>query len=197
MVDYVISLVAAYGYLAVFFFLMVGILGLPIPDEVLMSYVGVIVAQGKLALLPAVAAAWLGSCCGVTVSYVLGRTLGHALLVRLHGSPEKAERVRLWFDRRGRWALVVGYFMPGFRHITSIVAGSTQLGYHHFALFAYPGALLWACTYIFLGYFLGMRWFQMSQRMHLALFLVSAAVVAAVALFFLIRRRRSSPPEFP
>ena len=187
MVHYLISLITTHGYLAVFFFLMLGILGLPIPDEVLMSYVGLLVFQGKLGLLPAVAAAWIGSCCGVSLSYLLGRTFGHTLLLKFHGSPEKVRRVRLWFDRRGKWTLVFGYFMPGVRHVIAIVAGSTELPFHHFALFAWAGGLVWTLTYILLGFYLGQEWVSMSQRMHYLLLLISALLLASVGLYFLIK----------
>ncbi len=198
MVDFVINLVATHGYIAIFFFLMIGILGIPMPDEVLMSYVGVLISTGKLHPLAAFIAAWFGSSCGVTVSYFVGRTLGHAILVKFHGSPEKAERIRQWFDRKGRWALVFGYFMPGLRHGTPIVAGSTGLQYTHFALSAYAGGFLWTCTYLSLGYFLGRRWLQASEHVHFILLGATGVLVAAVILFFGIkwcraRRRRRNP----
>jgi membrane protein DedA with SNARE-associated domain len=199
MLEYVIGLLSAYGYYAIFALLMVGVFGLPIPDEILMSYVGLLVFQGKLGFFHAVAAAWLGTTCGVTLNYFVGRTLGHAILVRLLRSPEKAQRLHLWFQRRGKWALPVSYFIPAFRHYASIAAGITRLDYPIFALFAYSGGFLWTCTYISLGYFLGKRWFDMSRSMHVVLVIISVALAASIALYFLIRwlRSRSRPPAQP
>ena len=66
--------ISQYGYLAIFFLLMLGIVGLPIPDEVLLTFSGYLVFKGQLALAPTMASAFLGSICGVSVSYSIGRT---------------------------------------------------------------------------------------------------------------------------
>ena len=42
------NLVVNYGYLAIFIVLFLGIVGLPIPDEVLLTYVGYNVFLGRL-----------------------------------------------------------------------------------------------------------------------------------------------------
>jgi membrane protein DedA with SNARE-associated domain len=202
MVEYVIALVLAYRYLAIFFLLMTGIIALPIPDEILMSFIGFLVLKGQLDLVPAVAAAWLGSCAGVTVSYILGRTLGHALVVWLHGSPEKAEKVREWFNRRGKWSLVIGYYIPGVRHFTAIIAGTTQLSLHVFCLFAYAGAFVWTLSYILLGYYLGERtvgvrhffnerWVKMSELTHYILLLITALAILGLLVWFGLKAHKA------
>jgi len=65
----------SYGYAAIFSLLVFGIVGLPVPDEWLMTFAGYLVYKRHLHLLPTYAAASLGSMCGITVSYVLGRSV--------------------------------------------------------------------------------------------------------------------------
>lgn len=43
--------------------------------------------------------------------------------------------------------LIVGYFLPGVRHITAYLAGMSAMKYGKFAAFAYTGALLWSLTF--------------------------------------------------
>ena len=113
----VIHWITQYGPPALFGLLMLGIIGLPIPDETLLTFAGVLVSQGKLAFAPTWLAANLGSMVGITVSYVLGRTTGLALVHRygswFHLTDERLHRVNLWLSHKGKWALTFGYFVPG------------------------------------------------------------------------------------
>jgi hypothetical protein len=55
------------------------------------------------------------------------------------------------------WALPVGYFVPGIRHITAIIGGSTGLEYRRFAVLAYTGAAIWSGVFIAEGFTLGKK----------------------------------------
>jgi membrane protein DedA with SNARE-associated domain len=61
-----------YGSLALFGLLVLGILALPIPEEPLLVLAGVFIKNGPLLLFPTLMAAFLGSMCGITLSYLLG-----------------------------------------------------------------------------------------------------------------------------
>jgi len=190
-----------YGYFGLFFLLMLGIVGLPIPEETLLTFSGVLVYRGHLELGPTILAAFLGSCCGITVSYGLGRVFGIVLATRggraLHVNPEEVERLHGWFERTGHWGLFWGYFLPGIRHVTAVLAGATRLGYPDFAVFAYAGALVWSFTFVSLGAFAGRQWARVSAQVHENL-LIASGVIAACLLGALIvsrvlaRRHRSS-----
>jgi len=151
-----------YGSIALFFLLALGIVALPIPDETLMVISGVMIHQGHLYAIPTIIAAFLGSMCGITLSYVLGRTAGHFLFTRYGkwvGINEKnMKKAHDWFEYLGKWTLTFGYFIPGVRHVTGIFAGTTSLEYPTFALFAYTGAAIWATIFLSIGYFFGPYW---------------------------------------
>ncbi|HKC10930.1 MAG TPA: DedA family protein, partial [Vicinamibacteria bacterium] len=66
--------IAHYGYVAIFSLLVLGIIGLPIPDETLLLFVGYLIYKGQLRAIPSLASAFLGSLCGITLSYAVGRT---------------------------------------------------------------------------------------------------------------------------
>ena len=74
--DALLNWIPEYGYPALFLLLMLGIVGLPIPDETLLTFSGYLIFKNELALMPTLATAFLGSICGITVSYVIGRRLG-------------------------------------------------------------------------------------------------------------------------
>ena len=185
-----------YGYAALFFGLVFGVVGLPIPDESLLALFGYLVSTGRFHFVPTYVVAGLGSLSGITLSYWVGRSGGYRLInkygPRFHLTEERLERVHRWFDRIGKWALTVGYFIPGVRHFTALVAGASKLQYPLFAAFAYTGGLIWSLSFVSLGYYLGGTW---SQDFHLGYrlpFALGAAVLfASIALFFYVKRKRS------
>src|SRR5215831_10212930 len=183
--------IAQHGYAGIFSLLVFGIVGLPVPDEWLLTFSGYLVFKQTLAFLPTFAAAFLGSACGITVSYLLGRILDTYVLVKygrfFHLTPERLARVHSWFERRGRWTLLVGYFIPGVRHLTGYVAGVSELSFANFALFAYTGAFCWAAVFITLGYALGEQWNRVLQSLHETKVLTIGVAVAVILAYLAYR----------
>jgi len=182
-----------YGPPAIFGLLMLGIIGLPVPDETLLTFAGVLVSQGDLRLVPTWAAAVLGSIVGISVSYLLGRTTGLALVHRygrwIHLTDQRLDRVHQWLSHRGRWALTFGYFIPGVRHVTGIVAGASRQPFADFSLFAYLGACLWSSSFVLLGWYVGDQWqialAQIQQHVLVAVAILGGAGVA----YFLVKKK--------
>jgi membrane protein DedA with SNARE-associated domain len=198
--DAITNWIMQYGCIAVFSLLMLGIMGLPVPDELLLISVGYLIFEKVLNLVPAAGAAFLGSICGITLSYFLGRTFGLPLVERygrfINLKMKHLDKVRRWFNRIGKWTLTVGYFFPGVRHFTGFVAGTSKLQLPVFAGYAYLGALFWAATFISLGYFLGEQWplisgiwLHISNRVH---FILEAGGLLAILIFagYLFLRQR-------
>ena len=183
--------ISQYGYLGIFALLMVGIVGLPVPDEVVLSFAGYLVFKGYLHPVPTVLAVVLGTFCGITVSYSLGRSLGFFLLQKygkfLHISQEKLARVQAWFHRVGKWAIFFGYFIMGARHLTALVAGASRVRYRVFALFAYPGGFLWAFSFIAIGYFLGEEWPRVTREITTLALILSVLLLIIIAGFLVLK----------
>ncbi|BBB15158.1 alkaline phosphatase DedA family [Candidatus Rickettsiella viridis] len=146
-----------YGSVAVFLWLALGIIALPIPEESLLLFIGFLMAKDKLPIVSTVIAAYAGTCSGITGSYGLGIFTSRYIVRgwgRYIGLTEKRfQRAHNWFERFGKWALCIGYFIPGVRHLTGYVAGALKLCYKHFAIFAYCGGIAWASLFMSLGYF--------------------------------------------
>ena len=58
-----------YSYLAIYVLLTTGIVGLPVPDETILTLLGYLVSKNELILFPTIAVAFLGSISGITISY--------------------------------------------------------------------------------------------------------------------------------
>jgi membrane protein DedA with SNARE-associated domain len=183
------ALIATYGYIAIFGFLAMGIVLPLIPDETMLVIAGIFIHQSKLAFVPALGAAFLGSLCGITVSYMLGRSgLAH-LLHRV--ASNHLQRVHDWFEKYGRWTLFFGYFVVGVRHVTALVAGTSEMPYPEFARYAYTGAFFWVLTFLSLGYFAGEQWPHIAHLLHQGAGIVAAVVLLCGAAVWFWHRRRS------
>jgi membrane protein DedA with SNARE-associated domain len=190
--------IAHYGYAGLFTLLLLGIVGLPVPDETLLVYAGYLIGKGELAAVPTYLIAFCGSACGITISYLLGRSGGYYLAVRfggiLHLGPEKLENVHRWYARAGKWLLTVGYFFMGVRHLTAIVAGASRLEWRTFALFAYAGAMVWSAAFISAGWWFGKRWHIFVRQLHGHLLLVTVVFIVTIIIYTVIRKKFFTTP---
>ena len=189
----ILAWIAQYGYLAVFSLLVLGIVGLPVPDETLLTFLGYLVYRGNLKLAPAYGAALAGSLCGITLSYTLGRVFGLPLIHRygryLRITDEHVAKAHAFFERAGHWGLTFGYFVPGIRHLTAYAAGMSSVTPRTFALFGYSGGALWVATFMALGLLLGERWQAVEASIHRYLLWATLAAAVAGAGYWLWRRR--------
>lgn len=189
------GLIAHYGYAGIFAALCLGIVGLPIPDETLLAYVGFSSYQGTLNLPLVMVCSFLGSATGITVSYVVGSKLGLPFLrkigPKIHITEEKIEGTHRLFARFGSAMLIIGYFIPGVRHLTAYVAAISRMDFRKFMLFAYIGALIWSITFIMLGYFLGERWIVVAHFLkHYGSYMLIAFLVIVFGALLYVKRNK-------
>ncbi len=152
----VIQWISNYRYFGIFFLLIFGIIGLPVPDEWLLVISGYLAFRNILGLFPTLIIATMGSVCGLTVSYAIGRTSGD-FVVRKYGrwlsiDNNKVIRAQQWFQNLGHWVLIVGPFIPGVRNLIGYIAGASRLRFDVFVRFAYLGALISSTSFVTFGY---------------------------------------------
>jgi membrane protein DedA with SNARE-associated domain len=182
--------IGQYGYPAIFFLLVGGIVGVPVPDQLLLVVSGYLVLAGALSLGPTLLAAVLGSIVGITLSYALGRCSG-SYLSRFRFANTRLQNARQWFERFGGWTLVFGYFIPGIRNLIGFTSGMMRLKVRYFAPYAYAGAILSSVTCVCAGYFLGSQ----ASWMLASVGRVALVAVAVAGLFFIRRAMRNGSPE--
>jgi len=175
-----------YGAAALFGLLALGVVGLPVPNETLLTLAGALVRKGELSLIPTLVAACAGNVSGVTMSYLVGRFASKAFL---HAHFAKGmEQLEKWFERIGKWALAFGYFIPGVRHFTAIGAGSSDFPFALFARYAYSGAILWTVLFLALGYFIGAHLPTSLEQIHSKTLLGCLLAALCVAGYEVYRR---------
>jgi len=183
-----IHYITQYGYPGIYIILGISILGLPIPDEFLLTFVGFLSFSGQLNPVLAIFSAATGSMTGITIAYFLGRFFEVRVLPYLekHAGGDRLEKVLKWYHRHGGKLLTVGYFIPGVRHLSGYVAGLSHLSYRSFAFFAYLGALLWTTLFIVLGRILGSHWETILPILHRYSVLLGVTAAILFLAFYLL-----------
>ena len=185
--------IADYGYVALFSLFFLGIIGFPLPEETLLVFSGFLVSTGQLSYVPTFLVCFFGSISAMTCAYWIGRTFGYAFIERygkrLGLGYTLYKRTEEWFNRVGKWALPLGYFIPGVRQFTAYFAGITKLPFPSFMLFSYVGGLFWSILFVTLGKILGDRWEQLFAVIsrNLAIFFI---LLFGVILAFSYYQRR-------
>ncbi len=192
--DRITKLINQYGLLAIFGLLMFGIAGLPVPDELILTFAGYLVSQGVLQLLPTIVISFLGSVCGISLSYFLGFAVGLPLVEKygqiMHLNVDKINLVHDWLRNIGKWTLMIGYFIPGVRHVTGFVAGVSQLEIPVFARYAYAGAFLWSMTFISMGLLLGKHWLKIRSHLYLIAIIGIISIISIILGYAVIAKQQ-------
>jgi membrane protein DedA with SNARE-associated domain len=188
-------LIEHYGYFGIILALIGGIIGLPIPDEVLLTYVGYNIFQGNLSYIPALLCAVIGASGGISLSYLLGIKLGQPFLTKfgpkLHITEERINRTKKLFVKMGPFLLFIGFFIPGVRHITAYLSGINSYKYKKFAIYAYTGAFTWCLTFITVGRKLGENWAAFGTYFsRYSIFLVILFILGCIIFYSYWRKRR-------
>lgn len=161
--DDVLTAVLIYGYPALGLTLLLGAIGLPLPDGVATIVAGSLASQHRIDWFSAAAIVVIASVLGDTIGYGLGRLLSQKFLER-HGhwfgyTLARRERVRMLFDR---WSLLTVFitrtFVSYLSSIASLLAGVSRYRLPRFLVIAFLGRLIWTAGYFGLGYAIGADW---------------------------------------
>jgi membrane-associated protein len=157
-INELIIYVGKYGYFSLFFFLWLGIVGMPIPDEVIVMSGGLVASLGLLKPVPAFFVTYFGVVTGLTLGYVLGRVFGDPVMKYLQKKKNidhyLAKSYRL-IDRYGSYSLLISYFFPVVRHLIPYIVGLGRMPFRKYILFSYSTGLVWTFIYFNIGYFFG------------------------------------------
>ncbi|MGE8206942.1 VTT domain-containing protein [Heyndrickxia sp. NPDC080065] len=197
--NWLFHLIDNYSYIVLFFSLMLELIIVPIPNEILMSYVGFLVFQGKLNLYLSIMFGGLGGIIGVTISYWIGYKLGAPFFYKygskFHMGPDKIEKISKWNKKYGKRLLLFSFFIPGVRHITSLFSGITRISFKTYAFFAYIGVFIWVGTFITLGKIFGPKWAQFHQQSKLYVTLACIGIGVIYLTYFLIKSNKEKIKE--
>ena len=161
LIDYLLNLLGGYVYFGLFFivFAETGLaVGFFLPGDSLFVVSGLFAAAGKLNVALVMFAFFLGSVIGDSTGYWTGRVMGKTLFNReksLIFKPSRVEKAKKFFEKYGAKTIILARFVPIVRTFAPIVIGAAEMPYRKFLPFSILGGLLWICTMVLAGYFLG------------------------------------------
>jgi len=190
------SFLRDFGYLEIFVLLFLEESGipLPIPGDIFIFWGGVQAKFGKTSFFGVFVIVFIATVIGASILYFISARLARPVVLRLarlaRVDEKKIEKVSFWFAKKGGWAIVIGRLTPGFRTVTSIVAGLLGFPYQVFAVYTGLAALIWAVLYFSLGYFFGEKALYILEIMGRYFIAVGVIVLFLVVISFSISRKR-------
>jgi membrane protein DedA with SNARE-associated domain len=196
MEQWITSVMSDYGYIGIFFLIMLENIFPPIPSELILTVGGFMTTTTTMTIPGVIAAATGGSVIGAVVLYGVGLLLdverlekiidkyGHWLKVK----HEDLRRADAWFDRFGVWTIFFGRLIPLVRSLISIPAGMSNMKFWMFLLFTTLGTLLWNTVLVFVGEAVGDNREKILEQLDLysnvVYALIAIAGIAAIWYYF-------------
>jgi membrane protein DedA with SNARE-associated domain/membrane-associated phospholipid phosphatase len=189
-----VNLLGHWGYLVIFVIVVLEcqpLLGFVMPGESLVLISGFLSGHGAFApglLIFVIAAAAI---LGDSIGFELGRQLGRRWLLlqgrRFGFRQEHLDRVDDFFARHGGKAVFAGHFLHLMRALMPFVAGSSRIRYLRFLVINAAGCIVWAATFVTLGYAAGESWRVTAHWVGRASEIVGGALLFAIGLGWLWR----------
>jgi membrane protein DedA with SNARE-associated domain len=185
-----------YGYGAVVCLVMVESFGIPAPGQTMLIMAGASAATGHLDLSTVIALGALAATGGDSLSYVVGRSGGRPLVLRVGRhmllTDDRLARAESISLRHGRKVVAAARFVDGPRQLNGVVAGLVQMPFKLFLVWNATGALVWATLFTSLGYLGGahLHMLYADVRLYLRpLFLVFSALITGLTIRWALRYR--------
>jgi membrane protein DedA with SNARE-associated domain len=132
-------------------------IGVPLPAVPALLAVGALAAQGRISIPLVLGAISVAALATDLAWYELGRRRGARVLARLCQlslEPDSClRRAESIFARHGVRAMLAAKFVPGLTTVMPPLAGVFAVARGRFVLYDLAGVLLWAGTWLALGYF--------------------------------------------
>ncbi len=179
-----------YGYPALWLFVFIAAVGVPLPTSLVLLASGAFAALGDFNIFVLGMIAVTASTCGDNVGYFIGRRWGSKVLLWLQRpqrrrfiSPRNVSRAQRYFQRRGGWAIFLTRFLfSALGGVTNLLAGADLYPYRRFLPIDITGEASGAAIALLLGYLFGASWEAVGN----ILGAISLLAFALIAVIFLV-----------
>jgi membrane protein DedA with SNARE-associated domain len=182
------QLIGHWGYSAIFFTVILGSIGIPMPEEAIMFLAGLLVWEKKLELSVVLIVGFLSTVSGDNLGYWAGRTYGRATIERygqkLFISSERLDAMQNFVNRHGQVAVFLARFIPGLRFLAGPLTGIAGTPFPRFFLANIAGAAVYVPLTVAFGLGFGeyIHWLEgyLAKAEH---FVLAAIMMTAVTSF--------------
>jgi len=194
LINSVTNLIYNLGYFGIFTAALIETLFPIIPSELIFPLAGYVVQSQSLGVEQAIMfglVGSLGSTLGAIIIYFFALKVGRKIVLKIGKyiliTESKLEKSEVWFQKYGKWAVLLGRLAPGVRELISIPAGLSRMNFMEFTLFTFIGSFLWSVSLTMIGYYLGNAWDEFSQESSKAFHIIALAIIISLVLIFLFK----------
>ncbi len=151
------GIVGAYGYLGIFFLMLLESASVPVPSEVVLPAIGALAAAGTLNVWLGITAAIAGSMIGIMIDYYIAYFVGKDIIYKhlawFHIKKSTLDSFDAWFKKNGSFAVFVSRLIPIVRGLISFPAGFAEMPKGQFLFYSFIGTVIWDAALVFFGYY--------------------------------------------
>ena len=197
---FVMNYIVHFSYAAVFFVIILGSIGIPIPEELVLLIAGYLASLGVMNLFVVIGVAMLATTIADNISYWIGRRKGVHILrssiaARLFFSPRRLAKLERHFARHGGKIVFFARFLLGFRMISFIMAGSSQMPWRTFQKYNLLGVAVWVPFVILVGYVLSSGFLIAWRYAEKAQYVILALIIVVVIGYLFLRKFKKKTEE--
>jgi len=171
--------------------------GLPVPSMPLLLAAGALAGAGRLNFFASLFFVMFAAMTADSIWYQLGRRKGIRILqflCKISLEPDSCvRRTEGLFSKQGARSLVLAKFLPGLGTVAAPLAGIFHMRARRFLLFDAMGTLLWAGTFLGLGFVFSGEIERLAERLASLggwLLVLLVAVLAAYITYKFVARQR-------
>jgi membrane protein DedA with SNARE-associated domain len=186
------SIIASYGYGAVFGLVTAESFGVPLPAETALIVAAVYSGQTHrlspwLLWLVASAAAIIGDNIGFWIGDKGGYALARRYGPKVRLDERKLKTARYLFDQHGPKVVFFGRFVSILRAYAAFLAGVSKMRWRKFLIANASGGIIWAAIYTFAAYLAGNAFERLSKTINYVL--LGAGVAVILVTLFAVRKQ--------
>lgn len=160
--QYVLKLIADFGYFGMFVGMVLEAVIIIIPSELILATGGILAGKKIFSFWGAFIVGLLGSVFCAIVIYAMGYFGGKGF-AKKYGKyffmkEEDVDKSNSWFDKYGLMAACIGRNIPIIRTLISLPIGVTRVSFKKFLLYTTIGSIPWTFVFVYFGYSLGNNW---------------------------------------
>lgn len=164
MENLIIEIMNDFGYIGIWFLILIENLFPPIPSEVILTFGGFMTVDSKMTIIGVILASTIGSLIGAIILYYIGKILNKERLIKIVESKygkllrikrKDIESADKWFDEKGNKTVFFCRFIPVVRSLISIPAGMSEMPIVKFIIYTVLGSSIWNTALVCVGAFAG------------------------------------------
>lgn len=192
-INFLVDLVADWGYIGIFLLMALESSFFPFPSEVVMIPAGYLVFKGDMNMFLAFLSGASGSLFGALFNYYLCYFFGRHFIEKYGKfvgiTEEKMRKFETFFEKYGEISTFNCRLLPGIRQYISLPAGLAKMNIFRFSLLTTLGAGIWVAILMAIGYILGDQEELIKEYLHIITIALIFVVFFITAVYLYIKKK--------